>query len=163
MKVIKYGIEKEYSLKIFNKYHLNEHYLSYMKVGNMKLPFFGGGYFRITPYFVTKYLSKELNQDRAVFYMHPYELDTEELSAIKKEYGKIPLKWRLSQFVGRNTIENKLHKLLNEYEFTSFEREYYSKESSSVPRNTLSNLDPEESKSEDLGPENIVAKTSYSS
>ena len=144
MKVIKYGIEKEYSLKIFNKYHLNEHYLSYMKVGKMKLPFFGGGYFRITPYFVTKYLSKGLNPDSAVFYMHPYELDTEELSAMKKEHDHIPLKWRLSQFVGRDTIEGKLHKLLSDYKFTSFEREYYFDDSSSVPRKTLSNLDHEE-------------------
>lgn len=163
MKVIKYGIEKEYSLKIFNKYHLNEHYLSYMKVGNMKLPFFGGGYFRITPYFITKYLSKDLNKDRAVFYMHPYELDTGELAAMKSEYGHIPLKWRITQFVGRNTIENKLNNLLSEHKFTSFEREYYTEESSSVPRNTLSNLEHDEDESKKVTPENIVAKTSFSS
>ena len=163
MKVIKYGIEKEYSLKIFNKYHLNEHYLSYMKVCKMKLPFFGGVYFRVTPYFITKYLSQQLNQDRAVFYMHPYELDTEELSTMKQEYDHIPLKWRLSQFVGRGTIENKLHKLLSEHKFTSFEREYYAKDSASVPKNTLSNLGHEKKESNDIGPENIVAKTSYSS
>ena len=163
MKVIKYGIEKEYSLKIFNKYHLNEHYLSYMKVGNMKLPFFGGGYFRVTPYFITKYLSKSLNPDRAVFYMHPYELDTEELSAMKSEFNHIPLKWRLSQFVGRNTIENKLHKLMSEQKFTSFEREYYAENSSSVPRNTLSNLENKDTKSKDISSENISAKNYLSS
>ena len=163
MKVIKYGIEKEYSLKIFNKYHLNEHYLSYMKVGKMKLPFFGGGYFRITPYFITKHLSKKLDQDRAVFYMHPYELDTNELAAMKREHEHIPLKWRLSQFVGRSSTENKLHKLLKEYKFTSFEREYYTEDSASIPRNTLSNLEHEENDSEKIRPENIVAKTSYSS
>jgi len=164
MKVIKYGIEKEYSLKIFNKYHLNEHYLSYMKVGKMKLPFFGGGYFRLTPYFMTKRLSNDLDKKRAVFYMHPYEIDTEELASIKKEYGKIPLKWRVTQFVGRNTVENKLNRLLRDYEFTSFEREYYTKDSSSIPRNTLSNIDIENSESNnDVTPENIVAKTSYSS
>ena len=163
MKVIKYGIEKEYSLKIFNKYHLNEHYLSYMKVGSMKLPFFGGGYFRVTPYFITKYLSKHLNQDRAVFYMHPYELDTEELSVMKSEFNHIPLKWRLSQFIGRNTIENKLHKLLSEQKFTSFEREYYANDSSSVPRNTLSNLEQKDKESKHMSPENIVAKSYFSS
>lgn len=155
MKVIKYGIEKEYSLKIFNKYHLNEHYLSYMKVGRTKLPFFGGGYFRITPYFITKYLTKDLSPDRAVFYMHPYELDTEELAAMKREYVHIPLKWRLSQFVGRNTIENKLHKLLSEHEFTSFERKYYAKTSAPFLRNTLSNLETEEN---GFSPDNIVTE-----
>lgn len=162
MKVIKYGIEKEYSLKIFNKYHLNEHYLSYMKVGNSKLPFFGGGYFRVTPYFLTKHLSQKLDQDKAVFYMHPYELDTEELSAMKSEYDHIPLKWRLSQFVGRNTIENKLNRLLGDFNFTSFEQKYYSKDSSAIATNTSSNLSPNKSNTNNMKPESIVAKSSYS-
>ncbi len=162
MKVIKYGIEKEYSLKIFNKYHLNEHYLSYMQVGKTKLPFFGGGYFRITPYSITKKLSKGLNHKRAVFYMHPYEIDTEELAAVKKQYGKIPTKWRLSQFVGRNTVESKLHKLMNDFEFTSFAKEYYNTDAESFPRNTLSNEEGIILGNNELDPESIVAKTSFS-
>ena len=161
MKVIKYGIEKEYSLKIFNKYHLNEHYLSYMKVGKVKLPFFGGGYFRITPYSMTKILSKQLNESRGVFYMHPYEIDTEELAAVKSQYKKIPLKWRLSQFVGRNSVERKLHKLLDDFNFTSFEQEYYCEHSHSVPRNTKSNEDEQMPEANDIGPDNIVANSSY--
>ena len=142
MKVIKYGIEKEYSLKIFNKYHVNEHYLSYMKVGKSKLPFFGGGYFRLSPYFITKTLSDRLlDPRRAVFYMHPYEIDPGELKAVKQAYGDIPLKWRLSQFGGRKTVEKKLHRLMTDYTFTSFEKEYYSDDAYSSPRNTLSNRD----------------------
>ena len=163
MKVIKYGIEKEYSLKIFNKYHLNEHYLSYMKVGKMKLPFFGGGYFRITPYSMTKLLSKQLNEKRAVFYMHPYEIDTQELAAVKKQYDNIPLKWRLSQFVGRNSVEAKLHRLMTDFEFTSFELEYYSDSSQSLPTNTSSNNDKVRPRKSNMSPENIIANTSYKS
>ncbi len=161
MKVIKYGIEKEYSLKIFNKYHVNEHYLSYMKLGKYKIPFFGGGYFRITPYTITKMLTKNLNHNRAVFYMHPYEIDTNELAAMKKEHGHIPLKWRLSQFVGRNTIENKLHRVMKDFDFTSFEREYYSKDANSIPRNTLSNIDIV-TDTKLLDEESIAANTSFS-
>lgn len=132
MKVIKYGIEKKYSLKIFNEYGIREHYLSYMKVGKHKLPFFGGGYFRLLPYMVTKSLSSKLDSKSGVFYMHPYETDTEELAAVKELYGDIPLKWRLSQFVGRGSVEDKLHKLMYDYDFTSFEREYYSEDSTSA-------------------------------
>ncbi len=128
MKVIKYGIEKKYSLKIFNEYGINEHYLSYMKIGKHKFPFFGGDYFRLLPYSVTKHLSSKLNEERAVFYMHPYEVDTGELAVVKELYGDIPLKWRLSQFVGRGSVETKLHKLMTDYEFTSFEKEFYSQE-----------------------------------
>lgn len=155
MKVVKYGIEKEYSLKIFNKYHLNEHYLSYMQIGKTKLPFFGGGYFRITPYFLTKKLSKKLNPNRAVFYMHPYEIDTKELAAMKELHGEIPLKWRLSQFVGRRSVESKLHKLMSDFEFTSFAKEYYSDDSESIPRNTLSNK--EDLPINNYEPEGIIA------
>ena len=133
MKVIKYGIEKKYSLKIFNEYGINEHYLSYMKLGKHKLPFFGGGYFRLLPYSVTKSLSSKLNEKRAVFYMHPYEVDTDELAVVKELYGKIPLKWRLSQFVGRGSVETKLHKLMTDYRFTSFEKEFYSQEQEKKP------------------------------
>jgi len=133
MKVIKYGIEKKYSLKIFNEYGLHEHYLSYMKIGKHKLPFFGGGYFRLLPYPITKSLSDKLNEKHAVFYMHPYEVDTGELAVVKKLHGDIPLKWRLSQFVGRGSVESKLHKLMNDYRFTSFEKEFYSDIPQSTP------------------------------
>ncbi|MEE9445442.1 MAG: polysaccharide deacetylase family protein [Cocleimonas sp.] len=157
MKVVKYGIEKEYSLKIFNKYNLNEHYLSYMNFFGYKLPFFGGGYFRITPYTITKYLSKKLDPKRAVFYMHPYEVDTEELAAVQRAHDHIPLKWRASQFIGRNTVENKLHKLMNDFNFTSFANEYYSDESLLTARTTSSNSDVVV----DIN-NGIAAKTSFS-
>ena len=140
MKVIKYGIEKKYSLNTFDKYGINQHYLSYMSAGKYKLPFFGGGYFRVSPYFMTKFLSKHLDPKSAVFYMHPYEVDTEELSYVKRTSQHIPLKWRLSQFVGRNTIERKVHRLMQDFEFTSFAQEYYSEDSVSIPQHTYSNI-----------------------
>lgn len=141
MKVIKYGIEKEYSLKIFNKYSINEHYLSYVKIGKYKFPFFGGGYFRLSPYAMTKFLSQNLDSKRAVFYMHPYETDFGELAAVKEAYGKIPLKWRITQFVGRNAVEKKLHKLMSDFEFTSFKEQFYSEDSLSTPFSTSNNKD----------------------
>jgi len=125
MRVIKYGIEREYSLKIFKEYNLHEHYLSYVKFGNTKLPFFGGGYFRLLPYPATKKLVKQLNPERAVFYMHPYEVDTGEREDVMERYD-IPLKWRLTQFVNRNTVEGKLKRLFADYQFTSFQRQYHS-------------------------------------
>jgi hypothetical protein len=93
--------------------------------------------------------------------MHPYEIDTQELEAVKKQYGHIPLKWRLSQFVGRNTVEAKLKKLLTDFEFTSFELEYYSDSSQSLPRNTSSNIDEVRPRKTSISPENIIANTPY--
>jgi len=65
--------------------------------------------------------------------MHPYEIDTDELAEVKALYGDIPLKWRLSQFVGRGSVETKLHKLMTDYNFTSFEKEFYSQEPKKKP------------------------------
>lgn len=164
MKVLRYGIEKEYSLKIFNKYHLNEHYLSYVKLGKSKLPFFGGSYFRMTPYFVTKLLSKQLNHERAVFYMYPYDIDTDELAALKSAYNGVPLKSQFTQFFGRDSVETKLHKLLKDFEFTSFELQYYSENSLSNPHNASNGTDNKVSHtSSKLNPNNIVANTSFES
>jgi len=159
MKVIKYGIEKKYSLKIFNEYGIQEHYLSYMKVGKQKLPFFGGGYFRLLPYSITKSLSSKLQENRAVFYMHPYEIDTGELVVVKSLYGSIPLKWRLSQFIGRDSVEGKLHKLMTDYSITSFENEYYSDDSQSSSRSSVSSegIVTEDSSESEV----IIANVSY--
>jgi len=131
MKVIKYGIEREYSLKIFNEYNLHEHYLSYVKIGKTKMPFFGGGYFRLLPYAATKKLTGQLSHKNAVFYMHPYEVDTGEYADVMGKF-EIPLKWRLTQFVNRKTVEPKLRQLFTDFTFTSFEREYYTNTDTSV-------------------------------
>jgi len=124
MKVIKYGIEKKYDLSVFKDYEIDEHYLSYIKAGSYKLPYFGGGYFRLSPYLMTRILSKPL-PDSAVFYMHPYEVDADELAFVKAEYGNVPFKWLVTQFVGRKGVPNKLNRLIKDYDMTSFQQAYY--------------------------------------
>lgn len=124
MKVLKYGIEKKYDLSVFKEYGIDEFYLSYLKMGQYKLPYFGGGYFRLSPYSMTKKLTQSL-PDSAVFYMHPYEVDHEELAFVKETYGKVPVKWLLTQFVGRKDIPHKLSRLIHDHEMTSFKNAYY--------------------------------------
>ncbi|PID46623.1 MAG: hypothetical protein CSB47_03005 [Proteobacteria bacterium] len=125
MKVLKYGIEKKYDLSVFREYGIDEFYLSYIKVGSYKLPYFGGGYFRLSPYAMTRSLARSL-PEHAVFYMHPYEVDHGELAFVKENYGKVPLKWLLTQFVGRKGIPDKLRKLTRDHHMTSFKNAYYS-------------------------------------
>lgn len=124
MKVLKYGIEKKYDLAVFQEYGIDEFYLSYIKLGQYKLPYFGGGYFRLSPYAMTSSLIKPLPES-AVFYMHPYEVDHEELSFVQHKYGDIPFKWRLTQFVGRKGIQDKLRRLTTDQEMMSFRDAYY--------------------------------------
>ena len=125
--VRKYKITKKYSLDTFEKFSLDEHYLTHINVRNKKLPFFGGGYFRLFPYALTQYFRHQYDKN-AVFYMHPYEVDTGELAEIKKLYKNIPTKWLITQFVRRSSVVPKLGKLLQEFEFSSFKETYYSEE-----------------------------------
>ena len=103
MKALKYGIEKKYDLSVFKEFGLDEHYLSYIKFRDYKLPYFGGGYFRLSPYAMTQRLSRFL-PGSSVFYMHNYEVDPAELEFVKAIYGPLPLKWRLTQFAGRSAV-----------------------------------------------------------
>lgn len=124
MKVLKYGIEKKYDLSVFKEFGIDEYYLSYIKVAGYKLPYFGGGYFRVSPYVMTQSLCKNLPES-SVFFMHPYEVDVGEMQAVKQTYGKIPLKWRLSQFSGRDGMPAKLQRLIRDYDMMSFREGYY--------------------------------------
>ena len=88
---------------------------------------------------MTRFLSKQL-PDRSVFYMHPYEVDADELDFVKQTYGKLPLKWRLTQFVGRESVPKKLSRLINDYDMTSFREAYYSAEQQSAKKVVLSSF-----------------------
>lgn len=131
--VHKYKITKKYSLDTFKKFGLDEHYLTHINVAGQDFPFFGGGYFRLFPYAMTKYFHHQYDKN-AVFYMHPYEVDTGELAEIKKLYQDIPTKWLITQFVRRGAVPSKLGRLLTDFEFSSFENTYYSEASSLRPQ-----------------------------
>ena len=60
--------------------------------------------------------------------MHPYEVDATELDFVKEHYGPLPLKWRVTQFVGRSGVPGKLRKLVHDYDMMSFKQAYYSKD-----------------------------------
>jgi hypothetical protein len=52
--------------------------ISTLRVGRTNLPIGGGGYFRLFPYFVTRWGIKHLNHSEeqpAVVYLHPWEID----------------------------------------------------------------------------------------
>jgi polysaccharide deacetylase family protein (PEP-CTERM system associated) len=122
--VRKYNITKKYPLDAFKKFGIDEHYLTHIKIAGQNFPFFGGGYFRLFPYRMTKHFSYQYDKN-AVFYMHPYEVDTEELAVLKTQYNDIPTKWLMTQFVRRGAVPTKLRKLLADFNFSSFKDTYY--------------------------------------
>lgn len=86
-----------------------------------EFPFGGGGYLRMFPYALTKWAIKKLNRQKkpAMVYIHPYEIDTDELqddcfgSGIKTELTKF------TQRFNRGSMENKIKALLKDFSFTT--------------------------------------------
>ncbi len=74
----------------------------------------GGGYFRIYPYWLTKYIIKKNNF--AMFYLHPWELDP------KLPRCDMPLLKQFRHYTGLKTTENKFIKLLKDFKFDRIDK-----------------------------------------
>ena len=84
----------------------------------------GGGYLRHFPYIYTKFAIKHIQKKGpTVLYMHPYEIDTE---VRKYDFKKLNFKDKYNaykfyfmQLRNRDTIKQKVLKLLEDFEFVS--------------------------------------------
>jgi len=94
----------------YNGIELKELPISYSTVLGKHIIFSGGGYFRLFPYSLIKYWSK--NSDYIMSYLHPRDFDPgqpmiEDLSKIR----------RFKSYVGLKSAEKKMDKWLNDFEF----------------------------------------------
>jgi polysaccharide deacetylase family protein (PEP-CTERM system associated) len=80
---------------------------------NKKIGFFGGGYFRLFPYWLIKKRSKELQNDYLLSYIHPRDLDFGQ-PMIKE----LPLNRKFKSYVGLRGAEKKLRQWLTDFSFT---------------------------------------------
>lgn len=119
-----YGFTDNGILQRIRDRGLDTYPMSVSKVLGKNLPVMGGGYFRIYPYWFNCWLAKDLDHDTSVFYMHPYETDTNEYREVSR-LVPISQKMRFHQFGRRSSVESKLKKLLHDYPFTSFKAAYY--------------------------------------
>lgn len=90
------------------------------KVCGMRLPTGGGGYFRFWPYGLLKRAALQANRagHPAIFYMHPYELNPNELQSLPI---RIPWRTRIHQGLGRTAFVVRLTRLLKEFRFETIE------------------------------------------
>ena len=70
---------------------------------------FGGGYFRVFPYFFSKYLMKQ--HKNPIFYVHPWEFDPGQ------PRRKLPLLKKFRHYVGLERTEKKFTRLMEEFKF----------------------------------------------
>jgi polysaccharide deacetylase family protein (PEP-CTERM system associated) len=99
---------------------LIEYPLTTARVLGVNIPIAGGGYFRLLPYSMTKYLLKRVNNDEKqpfIFYFHPWEIDSE---APRIEAAGAISKFRT--YVNLAKMETRLRKLLEDFAFCSLGR-----------------------------------------
>ena len=78
-------------------------------------PASGGGYFRLLPYEVSRWMLRRINQqDRqsALFYFHPWEIDPGQ-----PRIAGISAKTRFRHYVNLNRMEAKLERLLTDFQW----------------------------------------------
>jgi polysaccharide deacetylase family protein (PEP-CTERM system associated) len=85
-----------------------------LDLGAMRAPFGGGAYLRILPYSYTRWAINHFNQRESApvcVYLHPWEIDVEQPRL------KAGLTARVRHYSGLRGAENKLRKLLSDFEF----------------------------------------------
>lgn len=136
-----YGFSDSSIISRLRAYGLDVYPLSVTKILGKNLPVMGGGYFRIYPYWLTRWLARDLDASYSVFYMHPYEIDTCEYHELKRHLP-IPWQMRWHQFGGRGSVEGKLRHLLRDYTWQSFRTAYYQPVPYRLDHRILPALDP---------------------
>jgi polysaccharide deacetylase family protein (PEP-CTERM system associated) len=118
------GFKKEiHKINLPNGLSIIEVPMSAVSLGIREL-YVGGGYMRHFPYLYAKLAIKCIQRKRpAIVYMHPYEIDTRELDFttgnLTDKQKKRALKFHGMQMRNRNTVKNKVKRLLSDFKFTT--------------------------------------------
>ena len=96
-------------------YELAEFPLSTFKLPGYTLPIAGGGYFRLFPYWFSRYGLGSINREGRpfVFYLHPWEVDPGQ--------PRLDVKWfsRFRHYNNLDVCEQRLARLLSDFRFTT--------------------------------------------
>lgn len=84
-----------------------------VRMGSRNLPSSGGGYFRLLPYAVSRWLIRRVNErdgQSAVFYFHPWEIDADQ-----PRVPGIDAKTRFRHYVNINRTHRRIARLLDDF------------------------------------------------
>ncbi len=90
--------------------------LTTRRIGKYNIPAAGGGYFRLYPYFLTRYLLKGVNKrqhEQFVFYLHPWEVDPDQPRIEASAFSKFRHYNNLAK------CESRLNQLIKDFKFTT--------------------------------------------
>lgn len=96
---------------------ITEFPLTTSSIFGIKLPAAGGGYFRLYPYSLSKYLLTKAQKDKKpiVFYLHPWEIDADQPRV------KASALSRFRHYNNLDKCEDRLERLLTDFSFTTME------------------------------------------
>jgi polysaccharide deacetylase family protein (PEP-CTERM system associated) len=86
-----------------------------LRVAGHNLPSSGGGYFRLLPYAVSRWMIRQVNggdRQAAVFYFHPWEIDPGQ-----PRVQGIDAKTRFRHYVNIGRVEGRLRRLLDDFQW----------------------------------------------
>lgn len=92
---------------------LTEFPVTTIRIGQTNFPAGGGGYFRLLPYSVSKWLLQRVNgvdQEPCIFYFHPWEIDFEQ-----PRVPGVNLKTRFRHYVNLKRTEQRLTHLFRDF------------------------------------------------
>ena len=84
-----------------------------LRMGGRNFPSSGGGYFRLLPYAVSRWMLRQVNArdgQPAIFYFHPWEIDAEQ-----PRVAGIDAKTRFRHYVNIERMPSRLDKLLGDF------------------------------------------------
>ena len=84
-----------------------------LRLGSRNLPSSGGGYFRLLPYALSRWMLRQVNQrdrESAVFYFHPWEIDPGQ-----PRVAGIDLRTRFRHYVNIGRTEGRLQSLMEDF------------------------------------------------
>lgn len=91
-----------------------------LRMGGRNLPSSGGGYFRLLPYDLSRWMIRQVNrQDRqsAIFYFHPWEIDTGQ-----PRIPGIDARTRFRHYVNIGRMDQRLQRLLEDFRWSRMDR-----------------------------------------
>lgn len=91
-----------------------------LRVGSRNLPSSGGGYFRLLPYGLSRWMLRHVNeaeQQSAIFYFHPWEIDPGQ-----PRVPGINAKTRFRHYVNLQRMEARLERLLSDFRWGRMDR-----------------------------------------
>ena len=98
---------------------------------NRNLPSSGGGYFRLLPYSVSRWLLRRVNQqdrEAAVFYFHPWEIDVGQ-----PRIAGIDARTRFRHYVNIPRMDGRLQQLLADFRWGRMDEIFLARTTSPIP------------------------------